>query len=99
MNKNLKKLIISIIILGAWFFTADAYWISKERAVQKCEFENSIELLKHGRIEEITDAKFILYENCSWVMGAGNYWNTPRGMAYWEIILLLPVIHKLNFDR
>ncbi len=97
MNKNYKRLMLLTVMLGSWFLTADAYWVFKEREEQRCYFENSIELLKHGRITELTDARF-LKQHCSLVMGAGNYWNSPRGMANWEIILLLPVIHKLNFD-
>ena len=98
MNKNLKRMIVSTLLLGSWFLIADAYWVAKDREESKCQFENATELLKHGRITEIFEGKTIFFQQCSWVMGAGNYWDSPRGMAYWEIILLVPVIYRFRFD-
>lgn len=92
-----------------WFLAADAYWMSKEREVEKCRLASAIELVKHtlpkGSFDELTandmtliNAKYAVAKQCSWVIGAGNYWESPRGMAYWELLLLLPVINRFLFE-
>lgn len=92
-----------------WFLAADAYWMSKEREVAKCKLVSAIELVKHtlpmGAFDEPTDnemtliyAKGAVAKQCSWVIGAGNSWESPRGMAYWELLLLVPVINRFRFE-
>ncbi len=98
MEKKARRWIFLPIITGIWFLIADAYWMSKERVVTKCVLDNATELYKHGITPDIYDAKAIFWAECSWVAGGGNYWNSPSGMAYWELILLTPVIHRYRFD-
>lgn len=98
MKKHAKRLIVVAIILGVWFLTADAYWMSKQRSYEKCTLDNAAELLKYGRTADLIGGKEIYWEECSWVMGAGNYWNSTRGMAYWEILYLMPVLGRYRFD-
>lgn len=98
MSVKSKRLAFATICLVVWFVIADAYWMAKDRVVSKCRLENGTELLKNGRVEKISDANWIFYEECSWAEGAGNYWESPRGMAYWEILLMGPVIYRFRFD-
>jgi hypothetical protein len=92
-----------------WFLAADAYWMSKERDVAKCKLTSTIELVKHTLPDHYFDkpmdnemtlinAMYAVAKKCSWVIGAGNYWDSPQGMAYWELLLLTPVITRFRFE-
>ncbi len=96
MNKNLKRLMLLTVMLGSWFLTADAYWVAKEREERKCEFEKKTELLKYGKITQIYQDEIPIRRYCSLAMGAGYYWNSTDGMAYWEIIFLAPVMYRFR---
>lgn len=103
MAKTKKNIGVLLIALAAWFMIADAYWMSKERVVAKCSLDKASELVKQNLIgsniyDGLIDATALYDTQCSYAMGAGNYWRTPKGMAYWEIVLLLPVINRFGFS-
>ncbi len=98
MEKKAKRWIVVAVFFAAWFLAADAYWMSKDRTVSNCVLHNAAELFKNGRTSLLIEGKEVYWEECSWVMGAGNYWNSPKGMAYWEMIFLSPVIYRYRFD-
>lgn len=98
MDKKAKRWIFVSVFFAAWFLAADAYWMAKDRDVSGCVLEKSTELLKNGRASSLIEGKEVYWDECSWVMGAGNYWHSPKGMAYWEMIFLSPVIYRYRFD-
>jgi hypothetical protein len=102
MSVKSKRFTITAILIFVWFLIADAYWTAKEREVGKCSLSNATELVKNGisvgTSDALTDAVALYDTRCSWVIGAGNYWNSPRGMAYWEMLLMGPVIYRFRFD-
>lgn len=101
-----KRLVNVAFCLVVWFVIADAYLMAKEREVGKCSITNATELIKSGvRVgifdetpDALTDAKALYDVRCSWVEGAGYYWESPSGMAYWEILLMGPVFYRFRFD-
>ncbi len=97
MVKKEKRWIALGIILVIWFLAADAYWVSKDRDFHNCILENSTHLLKNDRISSLTDGNTIYWQECSWLIGAGNYWDTPSGMSYLEVIFLIPVMYRYRF--
>lgn len=112
MTTKWMRLGIFGFCFAIWFLTADAYWMSKEREVAKCRLASAIELVKHtlpnGSFNELDESKanetmlinawLAVANPCSWVMGAGNYWESSRGMAYWELLMLVPVINRFRFE-
>jgi len=71
----------------------------QKRDIRSCSHGKATELITHKVIAlddgELYMTRAMLKDECGWVMGAGNYWNSASGMAYWEIFILIPVIHRL----
>ena len=105
-----KKIITIAMMLALWFLVADAYWMSKERSVEKCVIDKSTELVSRNLYNDYfrtmrdssdfqyTYARFLVEERCSWAEGGGYGWNNYSGLAYWEIFVTLPVIYRYRFD-
>lgn len=93
-----KKIITVAIGIGIWVLVADAYWMSKVRSVNQCVLHSTTELMKNGRIDQVIMGKEIYWEECSLVEGADNYWDSFRGMAYWEVMMTLPVAYRYRFN-
>jgi hypothetical protein len=109
-----KRLVLFVVAVGFWFLAADAYLISKERAYENCTLTHATELVKTGREvlsfsnrkDAREDNELVLYratqivsKRCKTIEGGvGHWWDSVRGMAYWEIILLAPVAYRFHFD-
>ena len=111
VTTKMKKIITTAIMLAIWFLLADAYWVSKERDIERCILNASTELIKHstgqwffrneawvGNGGEYFNASLLVGDHCRWAEGKGNDWNNISGLAYWEILVTLPVIHRYKFD-
>ena len=100
-------------MLALWFLLADAYWMSKERKEEICVLDKATELVGKNlypgflhRYEYdnnslmFMNARRMIGEQCGLIGGGGYYsWNHIYGLAYWEIILTLPVIHRYKFPK
>ena len=105
-----KKIIKIALLLALWFLVADAYWMSKAREVGNCIVDKSNELVSKNLHQNYFDirndvddsqhfrAAEMVEFHCSIAQGVTSYWNHIDGMAYWEILLTLPVIHRYRFD-
>ena len=93
-----NKLMLIGLLLAVWFVIADAYWMSKERDINKCKLDKASEFMQHktsnSMYAELTDILAVYENQCSWAEGAGYYWNSYKGLAYWEAILTLPVVYR-----
>ena len=107
MTDKSKRIMIIGLLLVVWFVIADAYWMSKKRSVARCTIEASTDLIKHTTDKwyfrhegwddgggEYFNAARMVRDHCSWTEGAGNDWDSFRGLAYWEAILTLPVVYR-----
>jgi hypothetical protein len=97
-----NKLMLIGLLLAVWFVIADAYWMSKERDINKCKLDKASEFVQHKTSDniyaELID-KLAAYEfECSMAEGAGYYWNSYKGLAYWEAILTLPVVYRYTLN-
>ncbi len=102
-NNNLKIYLKIIALLFLWFLVADAYWVTKERKVEQCSFLAANDVLKN-KLEYVDNLEDGLYnlmlfyrKRCSFAEGSGWLWDNPHGMAYWELVLLLPVANRFQF--
>lgn len=109
MATTRKSIVVFVAAVGLWFLAADAYWRSKERTVENCTLSNAVELLK-GISKELplSDSESsrstiyltqrIVREACWLTEGGGNWWDSVRGMAYWEVVLLAPIAYRFRFE-
>jgi hypothetical protein len=103
MRPLIKRVAAIASALAVWFLIADGYWAHKERSVAECEIRFLATVIQ-GRGEFIDPRKhhtMLLFDWqqeaskwCGFVEGRGYYWPTLGGLAYWEILLLIPVIHR-----
>ena len=110
MTDRRKKIMIIGLLLVVWFVIADAYWVGKERDVKKCTLEKSTLLISNTLYQEYfrvyRDSMSSAYllatamvdDECSSAEGFGSDWTSFSGLAYWEAIILMPVIHSVNFN-
>jgi hypothetical protein len=112
MKNTGKQWLVFAASLCLWFLAADAYWTSKKRAVEDCTLNDATELVKHsitahtfgsttdiGRIvNSFVDASVAVEDFCKGAVGAGNAWDSVRGMAYWEVMFLAPVGYRFRFE-
>ena len=94
------------MMLALWFLVADAYWMSKARNVEQCAVDKATEVVKHTLYKDyfhinteyagapISKAQNEYRNICSALEGVGYYWDHSSGMAYWEVILTMPVMYR-----
>jgi hypothetical protein len=104
-----KFILTTVALLFLWFLAADAYWTNKERKVQQCALDNATALVKHA-VQRMPDRVFdpskiedlylyprlISHIQCSEAMGTNRHWDSVRGMAFWEVIVLAPVVYRFR---
>jgi hypothetical protein len=112
MKKTRKHWLVFAASLCLWFLAADAYWTSKKRAVEDCTLDNATELVKHSitahtfgsltTSERIADslvyARLAVEDYCKSALGGGHWWDSVRGLAYWEVIFFAPVAYRFRFE-
>lgn len=97
-----KRFIFAALFLVIWFLVADAYWVSKQRDVDKCsinpaliEMNFKFHLIAKGQYLE---AEEFARNDCSRAEGNGSHWMFSSGLSYAELLLLLPVANRIRFD-
>jgi hypothetical protein len=102
MDSKKRRWLLAATALVAWFLAADGYWSHKERAVAKCATD-LVTTLHQGRGDYLRPESSWSYrwdshteDACSFTEGRGAYWNSMPGLAYWEILVLIPVIHRVR---
>ena len=105
--KNLSRRWLGFTIVGMviWVLVADVYWVSKERALYDCITQGLINFaLKHRVNPEIVEidragtwASEYIESSCSYLHGRGNEWNSKEAMSFVEIIILIPVIYRIDW--
>ena len=110
MADRRKKVMIFGLLLAVWYVIADAYWVSKERDVNNCILQKSTLLISNTLHQEyfldiresMSSAYFwanaMVDDECSSAEGLGSDWTSFSGLAYWEAIILVPVIHRVSFN-
>ena len=102
MTKKAKAA-IALIVLGVWILIADSHWKNREREIALCihsmttyNYISNILVLEID-IESSYQFRRIARVICLENIGGGEKWGTPPGMSYFEMILLLPVIHRWSW--
>ena len=91
-----RKIAVIVGVLVAWFLIADGYWKHKERVVSLCALDAQLRItnfVAQFEGERFTPLLFA-YNQCRWAEGGGWDWRSLDGLAAWEIVVLLPVVHR-----
>jgi len=102
-KRRIKIGLFCILLVSAWLFAADGYWHHRERLEYECRSGVGETLLNGmaGRVSaEVLEDDIIALSRvvCRFKIGAGYTRLDPRGLAYWELLLMAPVALRFNWN-
>ncbi len=101
---RIKIGLLCILLASVWVIVADGYWHHRQRLEHECR-SGLGETLVNGAAGRLSAE--VLYDDlialsrvvCRFKIGAGHLIRDPRGLAYWEVILMTPVLLRFNWDH